>query len=346
MLEMQQNLQTKASRAGLDACAAPSFASPVPCGHTVHALAALKPGPGPRSGTLLFTAGRDGSLRGYSAGGTEECAVSCAHAGRIWALAAVHAGSVHAGSTPTPAHLASASVDSTVKLWSLAPTTSSSPRLERLATLCGHQGPVHALLSYRGLLASGGDDCTVRLWDPSSLEQRAVCALPIATPCEERTSVYSLAESVAGLWCGNWGGSLGLWDAAYCMLLFSVPQAHGGAVWAMQQLPQHVGGTVASASADGVVRVWDARQSRAAAQVGTACCALYTLAWHEAGALVFGGYDGVLRAWEPRAARMLFTVRAHTSPIRSLLAHEGTLWSGATDGTVSQWSMEQLTTPS
>ena len=99
---------------------------------------------------------------------------------------------------------------------------------------------------------------------------------------------------------------------------------------------------VASAGADGTVGVWDARQSRAAAALPAVGCALYALAWHSDGALILAGYDGVLRSWEPRAARLRVGMPAHSAPVRCLLVHDGVLWSGATDGTVQQWSVEQF----
>ena len=64
----------------------------------------------------------------------------------------------------------------------------------------------------------------------------------------------------------------------------------------------------------------------------------------EEGVLLFGGYDGALRGWEPRmASGTRFVVSAHSTPVRCLLTTaDGTLWSGATDGTVAQWSIDEL----
>ena len=59
--------------------------------------------------------------------------------------------------------LASGSADTTIKLWQLH---SSHRELVLLATMEGHNGPVHALvcLEPQGWLASGGTDGSVRLW--------------------------------------------------------------------------------------------------------------------------------------------------------------------------------------
>ena len=41
-------------------------------------------------------------------------------------------------------------------------------------------------------------------------------------------------------------------------------------------------------------------------------------------------------------ARLRVGMPAHSAPVRCLLVHDGVLWSGATDGTVQQWSVEQF----
>jgi len=325
----------------------PPFASPVACGHAVHALASMA-APRGGGGGLVLAAGRDGALRGYGAGGVEEVCVPNAHADRIWALVALPA-----ASATQPPLVASASADCTVRLWRGSPAAGGgggggggSVRLERFETLRGHQAAVHCLLPHRGMLASGGDDCTVRLWDVGARAQRGTCVLPPTTPSEEHTAAYALAESAAGLWCGHWGGTVNLWDSATCSLLQTMRGAHQGAVWAMQQLPSGIGADVATAGADGAVRLWDSRQQRAAAELPPVGCALYALAWHGGGSgvLLFGGYDGALRGWDPRmASGARFVVSAHSTPVRCLLTTaDGTLWSGATDGTVAQWSIDEL----
>ena len=190
----------------------------------------------------------------------------------------------------------------------------------------------------------------MRLWDLGSHELRGVCAPPPHAASEERTAVYSLAPTRSGIWCGHWGGGLGTWDPATCTLVRSVRGAHQGAVWALQTLADPGGGgigggigsSMASAGADGAVRVWDERQARAVAELPEVGCALYALASHPNGALVLAGKDGVLRMWEPRAARLRLGTPAHSSPVRSLLVHGGMLWSGATDGTLATWSLDHF----
>jgi WD40 repeat protein len=71
--------------------------------------------------------------------------------------------------SPDRTRIASASVDWTLRVWSIA-----SRQAE--AVLCGHQGPVLAVaFSPRAnLLASGSRDSTIRVWDVAAARQRTV----------------------------------------------------------------------------------------------------------------------------------------------------------------------------
>ena len=338
--------------------AAGGVGAPVPCGLALHCLAAMPAAAGAGgargagAAALIFAAGRDGGLHGYDASGERSVSLAGAHADRVWSLAALPASTT--ASSTQPALLASGSADCCVRLWRLtSPPGGGAPSLEQWAPLLDHAAPVHAVMPHGDgrLLASGSEDGALRLWDLGAHASgahalRGVCAPPPHAASEERTAVYSLAPGRSGIWSGHWGGGLGAWDPATCTLVRSVRGAHQGAVWALQALAGHAGGStggsVASAGADGAVRVWDERQARAVAELPQVGCALYALASHPNGALVLAGHDGVLRMWEPRAARLRLGTPAHSSPCRCLLVHGGVLWSGATDGTLATWSLDHF----
>jgi WD40 repeat protein len=104
-------------------------------------------------GTLVASAGQDGSIALRDAASGKQLAALPAHAGGVNALAF----------SPRGDWLASAGADSTVKLWNVA-----SRRLE--ATFFGHLGSVLsvAVAPDSSALVSGGDDGTVRFWDVAS----------------------------------------------------------------------------------------------------------------------------------------------------------------------------------
>ena len=101
---------------------------------------------------------------------------------------------------------------------------------------------------------------------------------------------------------------------------------------------------MASTGADGVVRLWDARQAGLAGELSTGC-PTYCLAATppSAGAsqaLASAGHDGHVRLWDLRAMKLGATLQSHRAPVRSLMLHpDGALWSGSTDGTVRSWDL-------
>jgi len=204
---------------------------------------------------------------------------------------------------------------------------------------------VQCLLMHRGKLASGGADCTVRLWDPDKQwQQLNVLSLPVSMPHAKPTATCCLEQTDAGLWSAHQGGSINIWDAEAGTMLRNLEKAHDGPVWALQRMAG-VPELLASAGADGMVKLWDARQVKPAGQVQTGNAA-YALATGQ-DVLISAGYDGCIRLWEARAgtARIAASLQAHRAPIRSLLVENGTICSGSSDGTVRCWDLGQLLVP-
>jgi WD40 repeat protein len=104
-------------------------------------------------GTLVASAGQDGSILLRDGVSGKQIAVLAAHAGGVNAVAFSQRGE----------WLASAGADATVKLWAV-----TSRRLE--ATFFGHLGAVLcvAIAPDSSSLVSGGDDGTVKFWDVAS----------------------------------------------------------------------------------------------------------------------------------------------------------------------------------
>ena len=90
-------------------------------------------------------------------------------------------------------------------------------------------------------------------------------------------------------------------DAEAGTMLRNLSAAHEGPVWSLQRMPQ-APELVASAGADGTVKLWDARQVKPAGHVQTGNAA-YALATVQ-DMLISSGYDGSIRLWEARAGAM------------------------------------------
>ena len=178
-------------------------------------------------------------------------------------------------------------------------------------------------------------------------------AFPITTPQREVSAVHALsdfADEASGreadvLWSGHWGGSINLWDVEAGSLVRNLSKAHSGCVWALQPLVDSPSASMASASADGAIQLWDVRQAERAGSWAPPG-ATYALASTGGSSplLLSAGQDGVLRVWDPRGSSTepLSELHAHHAPIRSLLVHRGAVWSGSTDGTVRVWDLARL----
>ena len=98
-------------------------------------------------------------------------------------------------------------------------------------------------------------------------------------------------------------------------MLRNISAAHEGAVWALQRMAQ-APELVASAGADGTVKLWDARQVKQVGQVQTGNAAYALAAGQDM--LISSGYDGSIRLWEARAGlmRLAASLQVHSSPTR------------------------------
>ncbi|KAL1515460.1 hypothetical protein AB1Y20_002084 [Prymnesium parvum] len=127
-------------------------------------------------------------------------------------------------------------------------------------------------------------------------------------------------------------------------MLRNLSSAHDGPVWALQRTAE-VPEAVASAGADGMVKLWDARQVKPAGQVQTGN-AVYALAMSR-GTLISSGYDGIVQLWDIRmgSVSLAASLQAHRAPVRALVVESKTVWSGSTDGTVRCWDLDHLLKP-
>jgi WD40 repeat protein len=155
-----------------------------------------------------------------------------------------HAGAVTAVAfSPDGTTLASASADSTIKIW-------NKKTGELVTTLTGHVRGVCcvAYSPHGGLLASGGDDGYVRLWDVSSGTLRARLS-------DNTSKVRCLTFSPNGerLAAAREDSTVELWNVKTGTLMAAL-KGHKRAVLTVAFTP--TGNILASGSADQAVKLW------------------------------------------------------------------------------------------
>ena len=223
------------------------------------------------------------------------------HTGGVWGMALSADGRV----------LASGGTDGAVRLWE-----TGTGRLQ--ATLLGHTGTVYdvALSADGQLLASGGTDGTVRLWEAASAGVDRVGS------GAERTlqSEHALAAPPSG------------WRPLATL------EGHTAAVFGVSLSAD--GQVIASGSADGTVRLWQAGAGQPVATLQGHTGTVWSVALSADGqVLASGGGEGTVRLWETRTARLRATLQGHTGEVYAVvLSADGqVLASGGGEGTVRLW---------
>ncbi|KAI9867269.1 MAG: hypothetical protein M1813_009547 [Trichoglossum hirsutum] len=223
--------------------------------------------------------------------------------------------------------VASASHDSTVRLWETATGSCRS-------TLEGHSGPINAVAFSPDswLVASASSDSTVRLWETatgsccSTLEGHSYWVKAVAFSPDGQLVASASGDSTVRLWETATGSC--------CSTL----KGHSSPVKAVAFSPD--GQLVASASSDSTVRLWET--------VTVSCCSaleghssyVNAVAFSPDGQLVASASgDSTVRLWETATGSCCSTLEDHSSFVDAVaFSPDGQLIASASgDSTVRLW---------
>jgi len=248
-----------------------------------------------------------------------------------------HTSFIHAVAySPDGGFLASASADSTAKIWNAA-----TGALVRTLTgdLIQHTAPVLALAySPQGAhIATGAQDSTIKIWDAAT----GACAQTLNIYSDK---ILSLAFSPDGRHLSSGGSDhrIRVWDTG--MWSNTRTMVHDGVVNSVTYSPD--GSRLASGSDDTTLRIWDPADGACTRTLYGHKLAINAVAYSPDGRHVASGSDDLtVKIWDTNTGACVATLTGHTLPINSVMySRDGTqLVSGSDDGIIRIVNLLKLT---
>jgi WD40 repeat protein len=246
-----------------------------------------------------------------------------------------HTGMVNAlAFLPGKSQVATASEDSTVKLW-------DARTGRETATLRGHAGPVLCLaLAPDGrFLATGSNDRTVKLWDLDTLEERATLR-----GHENEVTAAAFAPDGQTLATGSKDGTVRLWEvpAGKQRTVFQTEAKHPLAAMIVALAFTPDGRSLVVGPLFGGIRVWDVASGRVRPASGLHAKALTCLAVAPDGkTFATGSEDRTVKLWDLATFEEKAILTGHVDEISAIaFSPDGErLASASVDATVKLWQI-------
>ena len=279
----------------------------------------------PVDDTLLASGSSDGTVKLWDVETQTNIATLEGHTAAVFSVAF----------SPNRMLLASGSFDGTVKLWDANAHTN-------IATFEGHAAEIASVaFSPDGTtLASGAGDGIIKLWDVATHQNTATFGGYDAAILEAGGWFTPVAFSPDGTTLASGAmDSLQLWEVATKenIATFAVP---GGGVVSVAFSPD--GTTLASSSWHSSIKLWEVATGTHTATLplpSNYLRALPFFSFSPDGTFIAATHDENVGVWDVETSTLINTLFGHTNGVRSLsFLSDGSLISGALDGTVRLWN--------
>ena len=235
--------------------------------------------------------------------------------------------------SPNGQYMASASADTTVRVW-------NSASGETLSIYRGHAGLFNAVYtvgwaSSGSLIASGSADNTVQIWDAATGNRNLIYhghtarVLALAWSPDTRYIASAGADTTVQVWDTTTG------------LLLSTYRGHTDTVYTLAWLPD--GKSIVSGSADSTVQVWDATTATNSFVYRGHSATVYALSTSPDGTYIASaGADRTVQVWNIASGQRISTYHGHNG-LSTVISAVGwspdgkRIASGSTDKTVQLW---------
>ncbi|MFH7024731.1 MAG: AAA-like domain-containing protein [Heteroscytonema crispum UTEX LB 1556] len=231
--------------------------------------------------------------------------------------------------SPDGKTLASASDDSTIKLWNVATG-------KEISTLSGHKSSVRSVVySPDGkTLASASDDSTIKLWNVATGKE-------ISTLSGHKSSVRSVVYSPDGktLASASDDSTIKLWNVATGKEI-STLSGHKSSVRSVVYSPD--GKTLASASDDSTIKLWNVATGKEISTLSGHKSSVRSVVYSPDGkTLASASDDSTIKLWNVATGKEISTLSGHKSSVRSVVySPDGkTLASASDDSTIKLWNV-------
>jgi WD40 repeat protein len=280
---------------------------------------------------LIASGGSDDTLRIWDWGGGQEL---CTVEGHDDSLSCVTF-------SPDAERIASASRDSTIKLWNLC-----TGRARHLGIRFRKEGNYYSGMQGLidpGLLASDYKRSVSDNWQALTEELQRGTSVQLERVLEGHAEgITSIAFSPDGgtIASGSLDGTLKIWDAATGVEVHTF-RGHSGNVNVVAFTPD--GKRIVSGSDDHTVRLWDVPTGRNVRTLKGHTGSVISVALSPDGRRVAsGGHDETVRLWDLDVGKGLLTLSGHTGQVTSVAfsADGSRIASGSLDTTVRVWDAD------